>query len=156
MINNGDGTVTYSYDSSKALMCHDSFSFKVNDGELDSNVIEVYFDAFDGNAYWNSVFDKTIPVNSVDGTIVYDNLESFCHDSDETDYVTVDTFSPNFTLYFENGDLLIRDLESGFTVYDQTVSVSCNGVRTEFDLDIISRKRVSPVDVTVRMPVIMR
>ena len=107
------------------------------DDNLDQNCI-------DDAAYWLPLEDKNVFEDSPDGTDVYDDLEGECVDVDDVEAITVYPTVSYYDLAMENENLAINNLVQDYNDEGEPVSVSCNGVDSEFILTVL------PVDDDAR------
>jgi len=108
---------------------------------LDCNGITADFyltiDSSDDPAEWETLSDQTIDKNSPDGTIVYENIFSKVSDIDSPLVISVVSSSSHFDLFIFGNDLIIVDLEEGYSG-TELVTLDCNGITADFYLTIDS------------------
>ena len=96
---------------------------------------------YDQPAQWENLVDVTIQYNSPDGTVIYENLYNYCHDPDSTRIISLASEHEHYTLELIDGNLIIKDLEGGYTG-TETVVLDCNSALGEFNL--IVEKNTAP------------
>lgn len=100
------------------------------DNGIAQRTIQVLVQPTDDPAYWiANLTTRQVDEDSLDGTVVYNNVESYCFDPDGTANVTVISSHNHYNLMMDNfGTLRIYDLESNYNnVVGENVILSCNG-----------------------------
>ena len=107
-------------------------------GIVETDTAELSFTVtqpIDQPAVWQTLTNKEVNEDSPAGTIVYQGLKTLCNDPDNDEIVTVTSQHSYYSLYFDNNDLKIRNLELNYNGIE-TVGLSCNNVAASFSLNV--------------------
>ena len=110
-------------------------SYNGIDGYRTTSIPFTVTQPIDQPAVWQTLTNKEINEDSPAGTIVYQGLKTLCNDPDNDEIVTVTSQHSYYSLYFDNNDLKIRNLELNYNGIE-TVGLSCNNVAASFSLNV--------------------
>ena len=128
----------------------DRFVYRVKDTDGATATATVTINIVNGTAYWDVLADQSILWNSIDGTMVYNNIVGACHDPDDSEVVTITGHDSNYNLSMSGNDLIVQDLVTDYYDSGKLVSVSCNGVGSNFTLTVV---RNASLFITTTPPV---
>ena len=89
-------------------------SYNGIDGYRTTSIPFTVTQPIDQPAVWQTLTNKEINEDSPAGTIVYQGLKTLCNDPDNDEIVTVTSQHSYYSLYFDNNDLKIRNLELNY------------------------------------------
>ncbi len=115
----------------------DSFTYRCNDGSLNSNTatVTITVNSVDDATVWSTLSNQNVDEDSPAGTVVYSNIMSRVSDIDSLITISVVSSNSHFTLAMSGNDLVINNLESNW-YGSATVTLSANGVSASFVLTV--------------------